>query len=430
MSNYNFEDRLVENEQEKAPETIISDEAKTLFARSCGEFVGLAPFLRLSIAGGEIGQLGQLLLDEAWKDQENPNLWMNVSTVLYALQVDALAETFQQQALMQQRTFVRKASESTKFRLLMLLTPGNLSDNMPLDCLLEDSSVELIYQYILPEESLPTGLPEHDALIVAFSGSEANRPLLERLDAQLKDWHRPVIIRPHHVPNTERQRASELLQGVPGLMIPPTHEMDRSQIEAISNGKLEGSFAKVAFPLIVRPISSHGGHGLERIVDEQELVDYLNQTSSDRYYVSPFIDYSSSDGQFRKYRVVLVDGKPFASHMAISTHWMVHYLNAGMYEDATKRAEEQAFMENFDDFAQRHANTLRAIHERSGLDYLCIDCAETQDGKLLIFEIDHLMVVHAMDSVDLFPYKQVHMAKVQRAFENYLFGLIGKSPLI
>jgi len=105
---------------------------------------------------------------------------------------------------------------------------------------------------------------------------------------------------------------------------------------------------------------------------------------------------------------------------------MIHYVNAGMYEDAQKREEENAFMEHFDDFALRHRAALDAIYQRTHLDYVCIDCAETQDGQLLIFEVDHTMVVHAMDPEHLFPYKQFHMQKVKNAFRNYLFRLTNK----
>ena len=80
-------------------------------------------------------------------------------------------------------------------------------------------------------------------------------------------------------------------------------------------------------------------------------------------------------------------------------------------------------MAGFDDFASRHRDALAAIHQRMKLDYFCIDCAETRDGRLLIFEADHVMVVHAMDQEDLFPYKQAHMQIVQRAFRDFLLGL-------
>ena len=141
------------------------------------------------------------------------------------------------------------------------------------------------------------------------------------------------------------------------------------------------------------------------------------------HILARFIDYSGKDGLFRKMRVALIDGAPFVCHMGVSSNWMIHYLNAGMYEEEWKREEEASFMAGFDVFAQRHRAALEAIWQRTKLDYLCIDCAETPDGQLLVFEIDHAMVVHAMDSEAMFPYKQVHMLKVKEAFRDYLFRL-------
>ncbi|HMK67167.1 MAG TPA: hypothetical protein VK433_01370, partial [Stellaceae bacterium] len=127
------------------------------------------------------------------------------------------------------------------------------------------------------------------------------------------------------------------------------------------------------------------------------------------------------DGLFRKYRIVLIEGRPYASHGAISSHWMIHYLNAGMRESAEKRAEEARWMAEFDhDFALRHGDALRALAERVGLDYFAIDCGETPDGRLLIFEVDVAMIVHAMDPPDLFPYKQPAMQKLFAAFRAML----------
>jgi hypothetical protein len=119
--------------------------------------------------------------------------------------------------------------------------------------------------------------------------------------------------------------------------------------------------------------------------------------------------------------VVLIEGKAYAAHMGISSHWMIHYLNAGMSESAAKRAEEAHFMASFDaTFAARHAIALAAIHQAMRLEYLVLDCAETHDGKLLLFEVDNSAVVHTMDSADLFPYKQPQMRMVFDAFRAML----------
>jgi glutathione synthase/RimK-type ligase-like ATP-grasp enzyme len=96
------------------------------------------------------------------------------------------------------------------------------------------------------------------------------------------------------------------------------------------------------FPIIVRPLDSHAGHGLEKLVSPAEIAAYLQEIQSDEFYIARFVDYRSADGQFRKYRVMLIDGKPYIAHMGISQHWMIHYLNAGMAESAEKRRKSSA----------------------------------------------------------------------------------------
>jgi uncharacterized Rmd1/YagE family protein len=60
------------------------------------------------------------------------------------------------------------------------------------------------------------------------------------------------------------------------------------------------------------------------------------------------------------------------------------------------------------------------MHQRIGLDYFAIDAAETPDGRLLLFEADVAMIVHAMDEPDLFPYKGPQMKKLFAAFQALL----------
>jgi hypothetical protein len=78
-------------------------------------------------------------------------------------------------------------------------------------------------------------------------------------------------------------------------------------------------------------------------------------------------------------------------------------------------------MQNFEEgFARRHRDALRAVSKRLGLEYCGIDCGETPDGELLIFEADVAMVIHDMDPPELFPYKAPQMQKVFQAFEKML----------
>jgi glutathione synthase/RimK-type ligase-like ATP-grasp enzyme len=314
------------------------------------------------------------------------------------------------------------ADKPVNLRLLALMAQGDLMVNTPLEFLLENSDVSLDVLYIAPNLPLPA-LPEHDVLFVAIGYSDATVPLLNEIAVATKAWPRPVLNQPDHIAALARDRACARLQSVPGIEMPQTARVERLQMAAIGQGALPVAevLSDGAFPLIVRPVDSHAGRGLQKIDTAADLAGYLQVLPQDAFYISRFVDYRSPDGQFRKYRIVLIEGRPYVCHMAISGHWMIHYLNAGMTESAAKRAEEARFMEHFDaEFAQRHAGAFRAIYERMGLDYLGIDCGETPDGRLLIFEADSNMIVHAVDPVDVFPYKQPQMQRVFAAFRAML----------
>ena len=389
-------------------------------------FLGLAPFLRQSIAGIDLMPAAQAMLASAEQHPDDANLWMNLATAMLCLGHRDLGLSIQAQALEIKRVYRRPAAiQPAKFRLLMLMLPGDLAENTPLDCLLESSDIDLIFYYLVPESPLSLPIPEHDAVMVAIGDSDANQPVLAYLAQALAGWPKPVINPAQHIPATERGALSQIMQRAPGVVMPTTYRVKRRQLGAVADGRLVlGELADgLAFPVILRPVGSQAGRDLDRIDDPAALTAYLAKVDATDFFLARFIDYSSDDGLFRKFRLALIGGRPFACHMAVSSHWMVHYVNAGMYEDGAKRAEEAAFMAGFDHFAERHQAALSTIHQRLQLDYFCIDCAETRDGTLLIFEADHVMVVHAMDQEDLFPYKQQHMIKAEQAFRDFLLGL-------
>jgi glutathione synthase/RimK-type ligase-like ATP-grasp enzyme len=371
-------------------------------------FLGLAPFLRQSIAGTDLKPLCQSMLLSAEKHPLQANLWLNLSIALQCLGQREFGLTLQNQALELQRIYhLSAAQQPARLRLLLLMVPGDLAANTPIECLLENSDIDLDFYYLTPESPFAQALPEHDALLVAIGESDENRAALNFLTQALHNWPKPVINAPQHIANTDRAVASALLQNVAGLQMPQTLRVTRNALQ---------NQASLHFPQIVRPLGSQGGHGLAKITQPSELANYLERQADAEFYVAPFVDYSDADGLFRKMRIALIDGTPYACHMGVSANWMIHYVNAGMYNDAWKRAEELTFMTQFDAFAQRHRHALQAIASRTGLDYLCIDCAQTPTGELLVFEIDHVMVVHAMDDPAQFPYKLIHMQKVKDAF--------------
>jgi glutathione synthase/RimK-type ligase-like ATP-grasp enzyme len=385
--------------------------------------IGLAELMRRTISGEDLAALGERLIERA-NTEADANALMDLSTLLQLRGNRDLALLAQDEAIRAQQIYTPPtAGEKIALRVCCLMSRGDLMANTPLEFLLENSDVVLHLVYITENQPLPSQLPAHDVLFVAIAQSDDNMPLLRELAAALASWPRPVLNQPARIALLSRNNAPDLLKSLPGVTMPATLRIDRHILEAIGQGSvpLGRPLEDGAFPVIVRPVDSHAGHGLDKIADAPALNAYLRNHDDNEFYLSRFIDYRGPDGLFRKYRVVLIAGRPFICHLGISEHWMIHYLNAGMAENAGKRAEEAAVMAAFDSgFAARHAEALRGIHERVGLDYVGIDCGETADGRLLIFEVDSCMIVHALDPVDLFPYKQTQMRKVFSAFRDML----------
>ncbi len=385
--------------------------------------LGLASLMTLAFEGVPLTPIATHLIEQASSDPDDADALMHLSVVLqlHGLKAEGLA--VQACALRMQRLYRQPAARQPALKLLALMAPGDLMTNTPVEFLIERSDVALSTLYLPPDEPLPEALPAHDVLFVAVSESDATRPLLDRMALQLPRWGGRVVNHPEHIVQTSRSLAHLRLQGAPGIVMPCSVRLARATLERLARRelKLPDVLPDGEFPVIVRPVDSHAGHGLVKCDSTPMLQAYLATAGADGFFISRFIDYRSADGMYRKYRVVLVDGVPYPAHMGVSSHWMIHYLNAGMTDSPAKRAEEQTFMTGFDiGFGRRHAAALYAVAERFALEYVVIDCAESADGDLLVFELDPGAVIHAMDPPDVFPYKRPQMERIFRAFRDLL----------
>lgn len=398
---------------------------------SSAPLIGLAALMRMVFSGTDLKPLAAELSARAQHDPRDANALMDLSTILQLGFQHDLAMQMQMEALKTQRIYsIPAAKQPAKIRLAVMMGTCDLLSNTPVECLVENSDIALDMVYVSATLPFPEAVPEHDVMFIAVAESEENMPLLHTLTEVERLWPRPVLNSPARIALLSRDSTCALLGATAGIVMPVAVRVTRQTLAEIAAQRqtLASVLQDGAFPVIVRPVGSHAGRGLAKIEQAQELHDYLHTMTEDSFYLSPFIDYRSADGQFRKYRIVLIDGRPYICHLAISSHWMIHYLNAGMAESAEKRAEEERCFAGFDSgFAQRHAQELQIIYERMGLDYLGIDCAETPGGELLIFEVDSNMVVHALDPVETFPYKQGQMQKVFAAFRALLIKAARKN---
>ncbi len=390
-------------------------------------YLGFAGLWRLESSGLEIARLGPMLEARLASDPGNAEAMMDIATLSILTLIPEnrpYAFAMQARALDLQQVYpIPAPRQPATLRVLAVACPGDMTAITHLDCLLEGSDVDLLMLYLRAGSPLPQSLPEHDLVFVAIGESGPNRQVLALAKEVATLSSRPVINPAARILALTRDTASRMLRDIPGVTMPPTTRVARDRLLMVAAGTLllEAVLPGGAFPIIARPVDSQGGAGLEKLDDAGALASYLDGTAFEAYFVSRFVDYSGADGHYRKFRVVMVEGQALACHMAISTQWMIHYVNADMDASDWKRAEEARFMVEFDTgFATRHAGALQGIDAALGLDYYAIDCAETREGALLVFEADTAMLVHAMDPVDLYPYKGPAMRRIFEAFRRML----------
>lgn len=392
-------------------------------SRDQAPYMGLARLMTMTYHGRDMTPLAEDLLARA-NAGDDANALMDLSTILQLRGDPQTALAVQGQALQLQQLYHLPAKTSAPaLRLMAIKAPGEIMWNTPLEFLVEDSDISLDTLYIGEGLPLPDTIPDHDVMMVAIAQSATNRPLLEVMEDVAASWPRPVINPPQKILQLTRDNVSRRLEGIPGLRIPNNRRLDRDTLKAVcrSEESMAALLGDGDFPVIIRPVDSQAGQDLVKADTPAQLESYLNASPALEFFVSGFVDYRGRDGLYRKMRIALIGGRPYPSHMGISDHWMIHYLNAGMAEDANKRVEEARFMETFEqDFVARHGPALDEMQARLGLDYFAIDCAQTNEGELLVFEADSAMVVHAMDPIEDFPYKHQHMPRIFEAFRQLL----------
>jgi hypothetical protein len=386
--------------------------------------IGNAALATMAMQGHDLAPTWNSLVRRVTANSHDAAAYLDLATIAHIQGRPADRAQLRALAFNVTRVFRLPAANATRsINVLAFMSGGDYLANMPIEFLLGGSSINLDMIFVAPGLPLPQPLPDHDVAFVAVAESEENQPVLRDLAGALRSWPCPVINRPEQIAPLTRDGTWSLLNSIPGLVIPVNARASRPQLEAAGRGELniEDLIDGKTFPIIARPLDSHLGDGLCKLDDAAAIRNYLAERPEPEFYLAPFVDYRQQDGFYRKYRVALIDGRPYAVHMAVSRHWMINYVNADMKDSAAKRAEEARFMADFDtDFAVRHAGALRAIAERTGLDYLPFDCGETRDGELLLFELGTNMIVHGMDSPKIFPYKRPQMEKVFGAFADML----------
>jgi glutathione synthase/RimK-type ligase-like ATP-grasp enzyme len=302
------------------------------------------------------------------------------------------------------------------FRALFVFAPN--AGNTPLDFLIERARFESNIVMLLPDteydvESLRANA---DVVVNLISDVDLGEAMLGQAQALVTRIGGPLVNPPHLIAQTSRDAVARRLDGLPGCRVPRTSLYTADELRAMLSGV--GSPPQ-AFPLLVRPAGTHGGDDFEKIEDAAQLLAFVDRLDAQRFYLTPYVDYRSGDGYFRKYRFVYVDADIFPYHLAIDDKWKIHHASTDMANHAWMQDEERVFLTDpWDVFGEAQRQGLHAIRGAIGLDYFGIDCALDQDGAVVVFEVNATMLVHGDNAQ--FPYKTVAVERIRAAFQAML----------
>jgi aromatic-L-amino-acid decarboxylase len=250
-------------------------------------------------------------------------------------------------------------------RLLLLVS--SVGGNIPTRHLLDDRVFETLV--VVPEfYDAKVPLPPHQVVFNAIGDADLAAPALAAAQSLLAGTSAPVINPPAAVLATGRADHARLSR-LPGVVAPATVTLPR---ELLSAPEAAATVARhgFRFPLLLRTPGFHTGRHFLRVESAEALPAAVAQLPGRELTVIEFLNARAADGKVRKYRVMLIDGEIYPLHVAISSHWKIHYFTADMAEQPDHRAEDAEFLENMPGvLGTRAMQALAHIQATLGLDY-------------------------------------------------------------
>ncbi len=263
-------------------------------------------------------------------------------------------------------------------------------------------------------------LPSHQLVVNAIGDAEASSRALAAAERLLTRTTAPIINPPAAVLATGRSTNAKRLSGLAGVVTPLTLTLSREQL-AGSEAAMALARHGFVFPLLLRVPGLHTGMHFQKVDNLEALPAALAELPGEELIVMQYLDACGADGKSRKYRAMMIDGQVYPLHLAISSHWKIHYFTAEMADNPENRAEDAAFLENMPAVLGPLAmNALKRIQSVLGLDYAGIDFGLNAKGEVLVFEANATMVVIPPDSDEKWSYRVPAWRRVHGAVQKML----------
>ncbi|MGH7329500.1 MAG: hypothetical protein ACREJX_14235, partial [Polyangiaceae bacterium] len=272
-------------------------------------------------------------------------------------------------------------------------------------------------------EFFPVGdaLPQHAVVFNAIADADLDKAALELACRLVERTRTHTINAPSLVLRTERRACAELLGSLPGVVAPRI-------VPVSSRELLEGRALErcgLSFPFLLRSPGHHTGRYFEKVCCPEEVAAVVSRLPGEQLLAIEHLDARSDDGKVRKYRVMIVDGKLYPLHAAISTDWKVHFFTAEMSENPEHRAEDERFLRDPKAvLGGRAVAALERIGKTLGLDYAGVDFGLSRRGEVLLFEANAAMTVLRPDREEKWDYRRPYVDGILAAVRTMVMNRI------
>jgi hypothetical protein len=328
---------------------------------------------------------------------EHPDAHQGMANLLQDLGETDAAEAHRQQSY-RARAITTLPYRGAGAPVRVLLLASAAGGNVPTRFLL-DETVFAVSVLVAEAHGPDTVLPAHDLVFNAIGDADLCGAGLDAAEAVLARTTAPVINPPASIRPTGRARIAADLAGIEGVRAP--------RIALAARADLPQAAAAIGYPLLLRSPGHHTGRHFVKVDDPGALQSGAAALPGEALLAIEHLDARDDRGLARKFRAMMVGGRLYPMHLALSRDWKVHYFTADMAEAPEHRAEEAAFLADMPSvLGPRAMAGLAAICARLGLDYGGIDFGLGPDGAVLLFEANATMVVNPPDPDPRWDYRR------------------------
>jgi glutathione synthase/RimK-type ligase-like ATP-grasp enzyme len=300
-------------------------------------------------------------------------------------------------------------------RVLLLMSAAG--GNVPTRFILDETRFET---WVLAVETFgpDTVLPAHDVVFNAVGDADMAPTALDFAQRVIARAAMAVINPPGRVRSTGRAANAALLADLPGMIAPKIASAPREDIQAAA--------AAFGYPLLLRSPGYHTGQYFKKIEAPGDLAAAALELPGPELLMIQYLDARDGQGMARKYRAMMIDGRLYPLHMALSHDWKVHYFTADMADAPEHRALEAAFLQDMPAaIGPRAMHALEQINRALSLDYGGVDFGLAADGSLLLFEANATMVVFPPGPEPMWDYRRAPVARILEAAQAMVLKRAG-----